>query len=135
MWRKKSRSTITLNEVNSRLRGFILDSQIQNGHEISVLLGCSNISEEVAEHEEAESDKRLQKITYLIPLLYSYSHLLAEGAVEFQKQNMPAELKDISEELWDTSRRMMEQVIFSAVTGSISQLIDMELLKTPRSIK
>jgi hypothetical protein len=122
-------------EVNSRLRGFILDSQITDGHEVSILLGCSAISDEVAEHEEQESDKRLEKISYLIPLIYSYAHLLAEGSVEYQKKNMPEELKDISNDLWDTSRRMMEEIVFSALSGAISQLIDMKLITVPRRIK
>lgn len=135
MFKKKRPKDVTLGELNSRLRGYILDSQIQNGHELSVLLGCTSLSDEVAEREEEESDKRLERISYLVPLLYAYSHTLSEGAVEYQRQNLPAELKDLPDELWTASRRMMEQVTMSALMGAVSQLIDMGLLEVPRKMK
>jgi hypothetical protein len=135
MFKKNRPKDVTLGELNSRLRGYILDSQIQNGHELSVLLGCTSLSDEVAEREEEESDKRLERISYLVPLLYAYSHTLSEGAVEYQRQNLPAELKDLPDELWTASRRMMEQVTMSALMGAVSQLIDMGLLEVPRKMK
>jgi hypothetical protein len=135
MFKKKRPKDVTLGELNSRLRGYILDSQIQNGHELSVLLGCTSLSDEVAEREEEESDKRLERISYLVPLLYAYSHTLSEGAVEYQRQNLPAELKELPDELWTASRRMMEQVTMSALMGAVSQLIDMGLLEVPRKMK
>jgi hypothetical protein len=91
--------------------------------------------DEVAEMEEDESDKRLARIDYLIPLLYAYSHSLAEGAVEYQRENASAEVKDLPEELWRESRRMMEQVTMSALMGGISQIVDMGLLEIPRKKK
>jgi hypothetical protein len=133
--KKKSVPDVSITEITRRLRGFILDSQIQNGHELSVILGCSEISDEVAEMEEDESDKRLARIDYLIPLLYAYSHSLAEGAVEYQRENASAEVKDLPEELWRESRRMMEQVTMSALMGGISQIVDMGLLEIPRKKK
>jgi hypothetical protein len=133
--KKKSVPDVSITEITRRLRGFILDSQIQNGHELSVILGCSEISDEVAEMEEDESDKRLARIDYLIPLLYAYSHSLAEGAVEYQRENASAEVKELPEELWRESRRMMEQVTMSALMGGISQIVDMGLLEIPRKKK
>lgn len=133
--KKKRPKDVTLGELNSRLRGYILDSQIQSGHELSVLLGCTALSDEVAEREEEESDKRLEKVSYLVPLLYAYSHTLSEGAVEYQRINLPEELKDLPEELWTASRRMMEQVTMSALMGAVSQLVDMGLLEVPRKMK
>lgn len=133
--KKKKLSSPSINDVTSRIRGFILDSQIQHGHELSVILGCSAVSDEVAEREEEESDKRLTRIEYLLPLIYAYAHLLAEGAAEFQKQNLPPELKEIPEELWDESRRMMEQLSLASVMGAISQLVDLNLLTIPKEKK
>ena len=135
MFLKKKKKNLTLSDITNRIRGFILDSQIQNAHELSVILGCSIISDEVQEREEEESDKRIEKISYLVPLLYAHVHLLAEGAVEYQKSTLPEELKDLPAEIWTESRKMMEQVALSAIVGSVSQIIDMGLLDIPRKHK
>jgi hypothetical protein len=137
MWFKKKidPQNITLSDITNRIRGLILDSQIQNAHELSLILGCAAISEDVQEREEEESDKRIAKISYLVPLLFAQVHLLSEGAVEFQKENLPEDMDDIPEDLWWESRKMMEQVSLSALMGSVSQLVDMGLLEIPRKYK
>jgi hypothetical protein len=137
MWFKKKidPQNITLSDITNRIRGLILDSQIQNAHELSLILGCAAISEDVQEREEEESDKRIAKISYLVPLLFAHVHLLSEGAVEFQKENLPEDMDDIPDDLWWESRKMMEQVSLSALMGSVSQLIDMGLLEIPRKYK
>lgn len=132
MFKRKKKQKLTLADMSSRIRGFILDSQINDAHELSVLLGCSVLSDEVQHKEEKESDKRVEKIAYLIPLLYSHSHLIAEGSVEFQRTNIKDELKGIPDEIWLESKNMMEQISISALIGSISQLIDMGLLEIPK---
>jgi len=128
---KKKKTNLSMIDMASRLRGFILDSQIQNPHELAELLGLSVISDEVAEREEEESDIRVDRIAHLVPLAYTYAHSLAEGSIEFQKKNV-ADLQGIPEEVWMFSRRMVEQVAMSAMLGSISQLIDMGLLEIPK---
>ena len=136
MWiKRKPKKDITLADVTNRIRGLILDSQIQNAHELSLILGCAALSEEVQEREEEESDKRIAKISYLIPLLFAQAHLLAEGATEFQKENLPEGIENVPDEIWIESRKMMEQVSLSALMGSVSQLIDMGLLEIPRKYK
>jgi hypothetical protein len=127
--------SVTLADLSNRIRGLILDSQIQHAHELSEILGCSVISDEVQEREEEESDKRIEKISYLVPLLFAQVHLLSEGAIEYQKENLPDELEDIPDEVWRESRKMMEQVSLAALMGSVSQLVDMELLEIPRKYK
>lgn len=133
--KKNKLSKMSLGDISPRLRGFVLDSQIQNAHEISVLLGCSVISDEVAVREEHESDKRVEKISYLIPLIYAYSRTLAEGTAEYQKLNIPEELANMPPEIWVESRKMMEQFAMSILIGSISQMIDMNLLQIPKGHK
>ena len=135
MFRKKTIKGIPLEEVTRRLRGFILDSQVQNAHEMSVILGCSSISEEVQEREEEESDKRTARISYLVPMLYAFSHALADGAMEYQRGNVPDNLKELPKEVWYQSRSMMTDLSLAALMGSISQLIDMGLLEIPRKSK
>lgn len=133
--KKKRKSDLTVGDITARLRGFILDSQIQNGHELTEILGCSILSDEVAEREEQESDKRTERIGHLIPLIYAHAHTLAEGAVEFQRSNLTGELKELPDEIWQESRRMMEQVAMSAILGSVSQIVDMGLLDIPKRYK
>lgn len=130
--RRRKSSEPSISELNARLRGFLLDSQINDAHEISLILGCGNISDEVAEKEEEESDKRLDRIQHLMPIVYAHAQSLSQGAVEFQRSQVSDSLPDIPEEMWWDSRKLMEQVSTSAILGSISQLIDMGLLELPK---
>jgi hypothetical protein len=133
--KKELAPSVSLADLANRVRGLILDSQIQHAHELSEILGCAVLSDEVQEREEEESDKRIAKISYLVPLLFAQVHLLAEGAIEYQKENVPEEIEGIPEEIWRESRKMMEQVSLSALMGSVSQLVDMGLLEIPRKYK
>lgn len=142
MWKKKKKYgyDISASEITERLRGFILDSQIHNGHEISVILGCAVSSDEVMDKEEEESDKRVERISYLVPLIYAMSHALAEGAMEYQRavftDSAPKEAAHtVNSELWIESRKLMEQVAMSALLGAVSQLIDMGLLEIPKQLR
>ena len=134
-WKKKrSFEELSFAEINSRVRGFILDSQINNAHEIALILGASASSPEVMEKEEEESEKRVERISYLTPLIFAYSHALSEGAVEFQKSALKDQvenLSDIPDEIWLESRKLMEQVAISAILGSVSQLVDIGLIEVP----
>lgn len=138
-WDRKNRPLIsegelTLASINERIRGFLLDSQIQDAHEIARILGCSLISEEVAQREEEESEKRVEKVSYLIPLMYAQANLMAQGSVDYQRVNLPEEAPDIPEEVWFDSRKLLEQVSIAVLLGAISQLVDMGLLKIPRRL-
>lgn len=134
MWWRRKRKTITLADVSSRLRGFILDSQMTNPHELALVLGCSPISDEVALMEEDESDRRVADISILTPLLYSYAHALSEAAVEHQKNTLDPNEK-IPKEVWATTRQLIEQVSISVLVGAIAQIVDIGLLKLPRKLR
>ena len=131
---KQDIGELTFAEINSRIRGFILDSQINNAHDIALILGASVSSPEVMEKEEEESDKRVGRISYLTPLIFTYAHALSEGAVSFQKSTLDEEAENVrvAEEVWIESRKLMEQVAVSALLGGVSQLIDMGLLEIPK---
>lgn len=134
MRKKKIKKTgSSISEISRHMRGYLLDSQISNAHELAVILGCSVISDEVAIKEEEESDKRVDKVAHLIPLIYAFSHMMAEGATEYQRITLSSEesLK-IQEEAWHESRKVLENASFSAVLGAISQLIDMGMLALPK---
>lgn len=132
MWFRKKALEPSISELNSRLRGFILDSQINNAHDISTILGCGHISEDVADKEEEESEKRLERIQHLMPMLYAHSQSLAHGAVEYQRSNLPEGFPELPDEMWWDSRKLMEDVSSASLLGSISQLVDMGLLQIPK---
>lgn len=134
IFKRKRKSKLSMLDMNARLRGFILDSQIQNPHELAEVLGLPRISDEIADREEEESDIRVERVAHLVPFVYTYSHSLAEGSVELQKHSLE-NASAIPEEIWMFSRRMMEQVAMSAMLGSLSQLIDMGLLQVPKKYK
>lgn len=127
---KKKSKTVTMHEVQERLRGFILDSQLQNAHELTTYLGCSPLSLEVATKEEQESDKRTERVGYLIPMLYAQAHAISEASVALQRTMITTE--KVSEETWKHSRMLVEQITMSTLVGSVSQLVDMGLLDIPR---
>ena len=133
-WERKPTSEVTIGDIQARLRGFILDSQINNAHEIAVILGASVSSEEVLEKEEEESEKRVERISYLVPLIFAQAHVLAEGAVAFQQEMLEEATSEVEipSEVWTESRKLMEQVAISALMGGISQFVDMRLLQVPK---
>lgn len=128
---KKAPKDVTIAEINNRIRGFLIDSQIQNAHDLAVIVGCSPLSDEVADKEDEESDIRIAKMSHLIPLLYAYSHTMAEASIEYQRANLESDLK-IPEELWKFSRKMTEQISMSTLLGAVSQLLDMGALEVPK---
>lgn len=130
-WFRSKTKEPSVAEINSRLRGFLLDSQINHAHEISQILGCGNISEEVAEKEEEESEKRIELISHLMPLIHVYSVSLSSGAVEFQRSSLPEQLQELPDEVWWDSRKLMEEVSTAAILGAVSQLVDLGLLQVP----
>lgn len=132
--KKKDTSPFSLSDLSQRLRGLILDSQLPGAYEISYELGASAISDEVAEREEQESDRRLDEISYLLPLLYSFSKTLVEGAITIQKQTLSGAEK-IPQEVWEQNQRTMESVTLATLMGSVSQLVDMGLLLVPKKVK
>lgn len=129
--KKKRRTKITMAEVTSRVRGLIVDSQIQDAHRLAELAGCSSISLELQEHEEIESDDRVDLIEPLIPILFAHAHILSEASIEYQKENLEGANK-LPVEIWQFSRKMTEQIAFSTLVGSLSQLVDMGLVTIPK---
>lgn len=128
-WRKKKAiDGPTITEISARLRGFLLDSQMPSPHELAEYIGCSPISIEVAEMEEEESDKRVEQIALLTPLMFAFSHALAEASTEQNRISNP-ELKKLPDEVWHHSRKLVEQIGLATLIGTISQLHDMGLIE------
>jgi hypothetical protein len=58
--------------------------------------------------------------------------MLSEGATEFQRSNISEELKNLPDEIWWESRKVMEQLSLSVLMGALSQLVDMGLVQLPK---
>lgn len=134
-FRKKRQLDLSVTEINNRIRGFILDSQINNAHDIAEILGCPAISDEVAEKEEEESEKRIERISHLTPLLFALSQSLSQGAVEYQRSRISEVIGNVPDAMWWESRKLLEQMSVATLVGTISQLVDMGLLEIPKRYK
>lgn len=128
--RKKQQDFPNVQEIYSTIRGFILDSQLDEPHDIAVVLGCPKISEDVAEMEEEASEERVDRINYLSPFIVFFAKTLAEGLVESQKRETLD--TEISAEVWSNTKRLIEHTAVSALLGSIPQLIDLGLIEIPK---
>ncbi len=132
--KRKATKGPSITELTARLRGFVLDSQIPEAHQLAVILGCSPISDDVAAKEEEESDRRVDEISALTPLLYAFAHALAEASVEHQKTQLKGSDK-VPDEVWMYSRRLIEQVSISVLLGATAQMVDMKLLTVNKKLR
>jgi hypothetical protein len=129
IWNRPKRARTTLGDMTSRIKGFILDSQVTEGEHISLLLGCSPASEEVAERELEESDNRVAQVDHLIPLMYAYCHAMAQGMVEHQQSHASEEeLEQIPQAAWGATRKVFSQVALNSMLGAVSQMVHLGLL-------
>lgn len=131
--KKKKAPGVTVAEVSARIRGFMYDSQVSDAEHISMILGCSTLSEEVEDKEIEESDYRVAQVQHLIPVMYAYAHAMAEGVVEHQREHLEededAEGIEVPNAAWTSTRKVFTQIAMNSVLGAISQLVDMGYLK------
>jgi hypothetical protein len=132
----------SLSKVRAQVREFIMDSQVPEAMEISERLGCPPISDELVEREEQESEKRVGRIDFLIPLLYGYSALFSEAFITSlsdslvdPKTPMTPETKRLMHNLNHATKSMMEDVMAHLLVGSVSQLVDLEFLQVNKKGK
>lgn len=131
-WFKKKKIEITVDEltteVMSRIRGLYLDAQFKDAFALSVLSGTSMISDEVAEMEQAESDRRVKRIEHLTPLIVAQTFAIAKSNVELDKTGISGDLSQVPDEVWSKMIVHNHQMMLGAVLGSISQMVDLNLL-------
>lgn len=134
MFSKNAKRVFDLSDISNRLRAFVLDTQLPDAHEIAVILGCSVISDEVAEREEEESDKRLERIAHMIPLIYAHAHTISEGTIALQRQTLE-DADKVPDEIWEATRQMVEKVSLATTLATVSQIVDMGFVKLPKKRK
>jgi hypothetical protein len=142
-WFKRSKpkykGITSIKQVKTHVREFILDSQIPDGDLVSVDLGCSPISDEVLEREEQESDNRVERIAFLIPLLYGYAALFSEAFVHTLRPpksiTEDPELSKLFDKMTAETKKIFEESMAHLLVGSVSQMIDLGLLQLPKGKK
>ena len=126
-------------EIMYRMRGMFLDSQLQDAFALSVIAGASYVSDEVAEREQQDSDKRFSKIEYLMPLIVAQCYQVAKATTELHRTKMCSESNEAPDEYLEYYFSRSHQIAIASVTGAICQLVDIGLLSlgpiVPRSVK
>lgn len=134
MKQKIDKSDLSVSGIVSRIRGFILDSQVDDSEHIVELLLGNPMSDDVADRELEESDARADRARHLVPLLYVFANSMAEGLVEHQRAHLEDE--DVEDELpeavWESTQLVFTKIGFSTALGAVSQLLDMGLISTPK---
>lgn len=121
-------------EIMFRIRALFLDSGVEDPWGMSVMAGTSFTSTEIAQKEESESRRRVEEVIHLFPLFIAYATTLSKGITELQKtRNLDMQLPD---EFWDKLGEVHKEIAFSAICGSVAQLVDLKLLSVgPRKPK
>lgn len=132
-------SDMLMAEIMYRMRGMFLDSQLQDAFALSVIAGASYVSDEVAEKEQQDSDKRFSRIEYLMPLIVAQCYQVAKATTELHRTKMGSESNEAPDEYWDYYFSRSHQIAIASVTGAICQLVDIGLLSLgpiiPRGVK
>jgi hypothetical protein len=115
-------------EINFRMRGLFLDSQLKDAFALSVIAGTSFVSDEVGEREQQESDKRVERIAHLAPLIFAHTYQLAKSSIELQRTKLGAAGDELPEEVWDNFQEATQHIAIASVVGSLSQMVDLKLL-------
>jgi hypothetical protein len=134
---RQFKKDVSLHGIVSRIKGFILDSQVENYEHIIEMLSGNPMSEDVAQREFEESNIRTERVKHLAPLLYLFANSMAEGLVEHQRAHLEeAEDEEVEEELtekmWNATERVFAEIAFTTTVGAVSQLLDMGLISTSK---
>lgn len=131
-FKKKKDPEVTLDEltteVMTRIRGLYLDAQFKEAFALSVLSGTSMVSDEVAEMEQAASDRRIKRVEHLTPLIVAQTFAIAKSSMELEKTSISGDLSQVPDEVWTRMVTHNHQMMLGAVLGSISQMVDLGLL-------
>jgi hypothetical protein len=115
-------------EVMYRVRGLFLDSQLQDAFSLSVIAGTTAVSDEVAEMEQQDSDKRVQKIEHLIPLILTQTYSISKAMAELEKAKAIGKDVEVPDEFWELYQSRNQDMTLAAVVGCIAQMVDIGLL-------
>ena len=116
------------------IRQAIYDSMLEPAEGIAESLGLSPISDEVADMEEQESQKRLERIASLIPFIDSHSDMVARivsaaYALGDDEEGLLTDLLD-KEGALDHLTDLFRTVCISSSVSCVSTLLNLELIES-----
>jgi hypothetical protein len=130
--KKKNQDKIKITTLSpkSQIRKIIYDSGCKNPEQVAVLMGLGSLSEDVAEMEEAASDKRLDRLVPIMPVLETSAMVAAQVNATAFIQGEIEDGEEMPEEALITALTQMFRVVsYSSIVSCMSTLIDLGLLK------
>lgn len=126
-------------EIMYRIRGMFLDSQMENAFALSVIAGASYVSDDIAQKEQEDSDRRVERIAYLLPLITAQTYQIAKATTELFKTKLGQEGETAPDGYWEFYFERAHQLTLASVIGAIAQMVDIGLLSLgpvkPKGIK
>ena len=118
--------------VHTLLRWFLYDVSGDNAPDREDVFGLSPVSDEGNQKELEDSEKRLDKIDELLPLLSFYSVKTAEYAFAMHRDSFKS-IPGVSEEMLDASEDALTtfytNMAFSALLSSFASLNELGIIK------
>jgi len=115
------------------IRQVIYDTMLMPAEEIAYAMGLPPISDDVAEMEERESQKRLEKFSSLIPFIDSHADIAAKIAASAymieDEEEEDSELGKLGIEDVEQLTRLFRLVALSSSISCISTLFNLGLIK------
>jgi hypothetical protein len=136
-WKKKSqakRIDIKHLPLPVLIRQVIYDTMLMPAEEIANIMGLPPISDDVAEMEERESQKRLERFAKLIPFIDSHADIAARIAasaymIEDDEEDY-GELEKLGIEDLEQLTRLFRLVALSSSISCVSTLFNLGLIKS-----
>lgn len=112
--------------TSEMLRRRIIFDCMADPQKAFALAGMIGISDDVAEREEEESQRRLVGVQALMPILTTIAAWLAETAMNFQLSSVAPE--DIPDEFREHMAEMFYSVIQGSIISTFSVLNDLDMI-------
>ena len=136
-WKKKrkaKRLEIKHMPLPVLIRQVIYDTMLMPAEQIANAMGLPPISDDVAEMEERESQKRLERFATLLPFIDSHADIAARIAasaymIEDEEENY-GELEKLGVEDLEQLTRLFRLVALSSSVSCVSTLFNLGLIKS-----
>jgi hypothetical protein len=136
-WKKKpktKRIRIDHPTLPVLIRQVIYDTMLMPAEEIANIMGLPPISDDVAEMEERESQKRLEKFATLIPFIDSHADIAARiAASAYMIEDEDEEYEELGKlgiEDIEQLTRLFRLVALSSSVSCVSTLLNLGLIKS-----
>jgi hypothetical protein len=126
MWGRR-RSRIKTVDLGASVRGLLLDSGIPNVDFFDEKLGIHAASDDVLEREYEDSEERINAISPILPLVYTYCSLLKDAATDSVLEDL-AVPEEQREQVAMVINKFAMSVSLAATTGILSQLNSLDLI-------